>query len=104
MNMAIPIMSKHIEDEFKTDLLNGISSAEDSGIRPFSAYRKLIKNNGSYDAAIYLLKNHDLKSFTLLCKSGLSHCTIESFIVSDKYSPYFTPSQLKVAQDRLDSF
>ena len=46
MNMAIAIMSKHIEDEFKTDLLNGISSAEDSGIRPFRAYRKLIRNNG----------------------------------------------------------
>lgn len=102
MNTTVP--SLDMDNAFRDDLLIAIERAEKTLIKPFSGYRKLIKNRGSFGAAFYLLEKPDLDSFTVLCKTGFKDCTMESFIVSPKYSKFFTTKQLEKAQKRLDNF
>lgn len=102
MDQIIP--SLEMDNLFKIELLDAISKAEKTLIKPFSGYRKLINNRGSFGAASYLLNKPDLDSFHVLCKTGFKDCTMESFIVSEKYSKFFTSKQLAIAQNRLDEF
>jgi hypothetical protein len=102
--MSTPHMPLDTNKEFTKDLLDGIERAIKSHVGQFSRYKQLIKSGGGQSAAFHLLEHHDLKSFETLCKSGFKDCTIESFIVSEKYRRYFTTTQLRIAQDRLDLF
>ena len=102
--MSTPHMPLDTNKEFTKDLLEGIEMAIKAHVGQFSRYKQLIKSGGGQSAAFHLLEHIDLKSFENLCKSGFKDCTIESYIVSEKYRRYFTTAQLKVAQDRLDLF
>jgi hypothetical protein len=102
--MSTPHMPRNVDDEFGEDLNKAIGKAVKAHVGTFSRYKQLIKSGGGQSAAFHLLEHHDLKSFEILCKSGFKDCTIESFIVSEKYRRYFTTAQLKTAQDRLDLF
>jgi|GEM_PF-5206396 hypothetical protein len=102
--MSTPHMPRIVDDAFGEDLNKAIEKAIKAHVGSFSRYKQLIKSGGGQSAAFHLLEHHDLKSFEKLCKSGFKDCTIESFIVSEKYRRYFTTTQLRIAQDRLDLF
>ena len=102
--MSTPHMPRIVDAAFAEDLSKAIDKAIKAHVGSFSRYKQLIKSGGGQSAAFHLLEHHDLKSFEKLCKSGFKDCTIESFIVSEKYRRYFTTNQLRIAQDRLDLF
>ena len=102
--MSTPHMPRNVDDDFGEDLKKAIEKAIKAHVGSFSRYKQLIKSGGGQSAAFHLLEHIDLKSFKTLCDCGYKDSTIESFIVSEKYRRYFTTTQLRIAQDRLDLF
>lgn len=91
-------LEQQLHDEFEAT----IPKVKAKGLRP-TKFISMLNEYGGYETAKKLIGTREAsQGFADLLMKGLSHLSVESIVLQDKYKPLFTEEELKICRERLE--